>query len=387
MMLRLSKTRSGKILHGTIKKIADHEPWTIPAIIDDPAILDEIGVALGTTVPPRRKEQGRRSFGYVSCLTIESVRAGVRDNVTASSPGLTRLSVSGEQCVSISEMAGTSPAMTEPTMPLFICAACGTQYPQSASAPAQCVICEEERQYVPPRGQTWTTLDALRVGHTNSFREYENGVIGIGTQPQFAIGQRALLVRTPGGNVLWDCISLLDSATVTMIKAIGGIRAIAISHPHFYTTMVEWARAFHCPIHLHAADKQWVVRPDPAIKHWDGETLPLWDGVTLVRCGGHFEGGMVLHWAGGADGRGLICSGDILTVCTDRKWLTFMRSYPNFIPLPARVVNGIGKALAPFSFDIIYGHYFDRVIAKDGKQVLEKSIARYITSIEGKRGY
>jgi hypothetical protein len=272
-------------------------------------------------------------------------------------------------------------------MPFFICTACGTQFPDSAAPPAQCAICEEERQYVPLRGQTWTTLDQLVVGHANSLREYETGVIGIGTQPPFAIGQRALLVRTPGGNVLWDCISLLDAATVTMIKALGGIQAIAISHPHFYTTMVEWARAFDCPIHLHAADQQWVMRPDAAIRHWDGETLALWDGVTLVRCGGHFDGGTVLHWAGGANGRGLVCAGDILTVCTDRKWLTFMRSYPNFIPLSARAVTGIGEALKPFAFEAIYGHYFDRVIAKDGKQVLEKSIARYVAAIEGTRGY
>ena len=107
---------------------------------------------------------------------------------------------------------------------------------------------------MPPRGQSWTTLDALAAGHLNSFREYEPGVLGIGTQPSFAIGQRALLVRTHGGNVLWDCISLLDAATVTLIKSLGGIQAIAISHPHFYTTMVEWARAFDAPIHVNAAD-------------------------------------------------------------------------------------------------------------------------------------
>ena len=99
-------------------------------------------------------------------------------------------------------------------------------------------------------------------------------------------------------------------------------------------------------------------------------TLKLWDGVTLVRCGGHFPRGTVMHWAGGAGGRGIICAGDILTVATDRKWLSFMRSYPNFIPLSAREVEHIGEALAPFKFDIIYGHYFDRVIAKDAKQVL-----------------
>ena len=272
-------------------------------------------------------------------------------------------------------------------MPHFICTACGTQYAESAHAPAQCLICEEERQYVPPRGQTWTTPGALAQAHVNSYREYEPGVIGVATRPHFAIGQRAILVRTPAGNVLWDCISLLDAATVTLINGLGGIKAIAISHPHFYTAMVEWAHTFECPIHLHAADKAWVMRPDPAVRHWDGDTLTLWDGVTLVRCGGHFPGGTVLHWADGAAGRGIVCSGDILTVAVDRKWLSFMRSYPNLIPLSRREVEGIGRALAPFSFETIYGHYDDRVIAREGKAVLERSVARYVAAIEGTRGY
>jgi hypothetical protein len=272
-------------------------------------------------------------------------------------------------------------------MPFFICTACGTQFAECAQAPAQCAICEEERQYVPPRGQTWTTLQALRGSHTNTFREYEKGIIGIGATPAFGIGQRALLVRTAAGNILWDCIATLDDATVTMIKGLGGIAAIAISHPHFYTTMVEWAHAFGARIHLHAADKDWIMRADPAIELWDGDGETLWPGVTLIRCGGHFEGGTVLHWTDGADGRGVICAGDILTVATDRKWLSFMRSYPNFIPLSARAVEHIGAVLKPFAFETIYGHYFDRVIANDGKAVLERSVARYVAAIEGTRGY
>ena len=272
-------------------------------------------------------------------------------------------------------------------MSLFICTACGTQYPDSAQPPAQCPICEEERQYVPARGQTWTTFAALKSGYMNALHEHEPNVIGIGASPNFAIGQRAILVRTPGGNVLWDCIAPLDDATVAAIKGLGGLKAIAISHPHFYTTMIEWAQAFDCPIHLHAADRDWIMRKDAAIKPWDGETLKLWDGVTLVRCGGHFPGGTVLHWSGGADGKGIVCSGDILTVATDRKWLTFMRSYPNMIPLSRREVEAIGRAMAPFVFERLYGHYFDRVISSDAKSVLEKSVARYIAAIEGTRGY
>jgi len=265
-------------------------------------------------------------------------------------------------------------------MPAFICTACGTQYPPSEASPPQCTICEEERQYVPPSGQSWTTLQSLAARHFNSFRQHEEGLIGIGTQPNFAIGQRALLVLTPHGNVLWDCIAMLDAATVTLIKGLGGLKAIAISHPHFYTTMVEWGRAFDAPIHLHAADQKWIMRPDAAIQLWQGDTLPLLPGVTLIRCGGHFPGGTVLHWA--KDG-GVLLSADIATVTTDRKFLTFMRSYPNFIPLSAREVEGIAAALSPFAFERIYGHYFDRVIVKDAKRVLKASVERYLAAIAG----
>jgi hypothetical protein len=238
---------------------------------------------------------------------------------------------------------------------------------------------------VPVSGQSWTTLEKLADSRFNAYREYELDLIGIGTQPSFAIGQRAILVRTQEGNVLWDCISFLDAATVTLINAIGGIKAIAISHPHFYTTMVEWSRAFgNVPIHLHSADREWVMRPDPAIKFWDGDTLQLLPDVTLVRGGGHFPGGTMLHWAKGAGGRGLVCCGDIATVTQDRKFLTFMRAYPNFIPLSARGARAIAGSLEPFQFDAIYGHYFDRVISSGAKKILQASVNRYVAALDGK---
>jgi glyoxylase-like metal-dependent hydrolase (beta-lactamase superfamily II) len=145
-------------------------------------------------------------------------------------------------------------------------------------------------------GQQWTTHDDLLRTHRNSVRAEEPGLTGIGVEPAFAIGQRALLVRSPAGNVLWDCVPLLDPALVEMINAVGGVSAIAISHPHYYTSLVEWSRAFgEVPVYLHAADRQWVMRPDQAVVFWDGETKALGDGLTLVRCGGHFDGGTVLH--------------------------------------------------------------------------------------------
>lgn len=269
-------------------------------------------------------------------------------------------------------------------MHAFICTACGTQYPPSDHAPADCPICQEERQYVPPRGQTWTVPAALAAGHVNGWRQHEPGLYGIGTQPQFAIGQRALLVVTPHGNVLWDCISMLDPATVALIKSLGGLVGIAISHPHFYTSMVDWSRAFgDVPIHLHQADERWIMRPDPAIKSWHGDTFQLLPDLTLIRGGGHFPGGTMLHWAAGAGGRGALLSADIATVTTDRRFLSFMRSYPNLIPLSAAQVTAIGSSVEPFAFEAIYGHYFDRVIPSGAKDILRASVKRYIDAIGG----
>ena len=268
-------------------------------------------------------------------------------------------------------------------MPAFICTACGMQYAPTEAPPAECIICEEERQFVPPGGQGWTTLEKLAVGHSNAWRQYEPNILGIGSQPRFAIGQRAILVRTPHGNVLWDCVSLIDDATVTLLKALGGVQAFGVSHPHFYTTMVEWSRAFSVPVHVHAADRKWIMRGDKALKPWDGDTLELLPGVTMIRGGGHFPGGAMLHWSGGADGRGVLCSSDIATIAEDRKFFSFMRSYPNLIPLSAREVEGIAAALAPFAFDTAYGHYFDRVIPANAKSILEKSAARYLAAIAG----
>jgi rubredoxin len=268
-------------------------------------------------------------------------------------------------------------------MPAYICTTCGTQFSPSESPPPRCPICDEDRQYVPPSGQSWTTPEALARSHVNGFRQHEKDLLGIGTMPAFAIGQRALLLRTERGNVLWDCISLLDEATVAIVKSLGGLIGIAISHPHYYSSMVEWAHAFDVPVHLHAGDRQWVMRDDPAIRFWDGDTLRLASGVTLIRCGGHFAGGTVLHWAAGATGRGALLSGDIVQVLPNRNFVSFMRSYPNFFPLSAPAVERIGMLLKPYSYDIIYGAWFDRIVPNNGKAIVEHSIARYVAAIRG----
>jgi hypothetical protein len=269
-------------------------------------------------------------------------------------------------------------------MPNFLCITCGTQYAESDQAPAACAVCQDERQYVKVTGQNWTTLDRLRLTNRNSVQFQEPGLIGVGIEPPFAIGQRALFLRTPQANVLWDCLPLLDDAVVEVFRALGGLSAIAISHPHYYSAMVEWSRAFGgVPIYLHAADRQWVMRPDQAVIFWEGDTKTLGEGLTLIRCGGHFEGGTVFHWADGAGGKGALLTGDILQVVADRKHVSFMYSYPNYIPLPASAVARIVGAVEPFSFDRIYGAFWDTVIQHDGKTVVRRSAERYLRAIGG----
>lgn len=263
----------------------------------------------------------------------------------------------------------------------FICATCGTQFAATEEPPERCAICEDPRQYVPRSGQQWTTLEQLRARHRNAWESCEPQLLGLGTVPQFAIGQRALLLRTNEGNFLWDCITLLDEATIELIHSLGGLRGIAISHPHYYSTMAEWSRAFEAPIHLHAADREWVMRPDGAIRFWEGEANELASGITLLRCGGHFPGGTILHWRDGAEGRGALLTGDILQVTPDGM-VSFMFSYPNLIPLPARAVETIGQKVAERAFDRIYGAFWERTIPSNATEKVRLSVARYLAAID-----
>jgi hypothetical protein len=264
----------------------------------------------------------------------------------------------------------------------FICTTCGNQYQAAAEPPTHCPICEDERQYVNPAGQSWTTPDTLRQNHRNVLHQLEPDLWQITTEPKFGIGQRALLVQTPGGNVLWDCVSLLDDATISAVQNLGGIAALAMSHPHMFGTMVDWSHAFdHAPIYLQADYKEWVQRPDPVIQFWEGASYALETGVTLYCCGGHFEGSTVLHWPMGAAGRGVLLSSDTLYVTPDRRHVAFMRSYPNFIPLASAQVDAILARIEPLAFEHIYGNFATLEITSNAKGAVQRSAERHKRAI------
>jgi len=235
------------------------------------------------------------------------------------------------------------------------------------------------------------TLEELRRDHTNHFEEIEPGVTQIVTRPSFGIGQQAYLIETPEGNFLWDCVALIDDATVNEIQQRGGIAGIAISHAHYYTTMISWSEALgNVPIWLHEANRPWVMRQDGAIEYWTGDTLEPLPGITVIRTGGHFPGAMVLHRGGIASDvperrDGVLFPGDIITVVADPRWVTFMYSYPNSIPLDPATVRRMVDLIAPYPFERIHDA-FDKHVLADGSAAVERSADRYIRHIRGEAG-
>jgi hypothetical protein len=265
----------------------------------------------------------------------------------------------------------------------WICATCGNHYPDTGSPPDACVICTDERQWVPASGQRWTTLEELAAaGHTSDVREVEPGLLGIGADPPVAIGQRALLVRTAAGNLLWDPPGFIDEQAIGRVRAAGGLRAVSASHPHFYGAITEWSGEFGAEILLPEADAAWLTRPSPAVTTWSG-SLPVLPGVTLIQCGGHFPGSAVVHWADGADGKGALFSGDTIFVTPGEDRITFVWSAPNRLPLPERDVRGVVGAVLPYNFDRIYGGWWQPVIRHDARRIVQSSAERYLQFLRG----
>ena len=259
----------------------------------------------------------------------------------------------------------------------WVCVTCAAQFADSETPPERCPICEDERQYVGAGGQRWTTLAELAREHACDVRR-DAGYLGVGIEPAVAIGQRLVVVETGEGNVLWDMIPLVDEAALEAVRARGEVRAIAISHPHYYSGMVEWSRALGgVPILLHEADREWIMRPDPAIELWSADVKELGGDLTLLRLGGHFAGGTVLYDAP----RSTLLSGDIVQVIPDRSFVSFMWSYPNLVPLPAREVERIAAALEPWPFERILGAWWDRLVPSNGSDVVRRSAERYVRAL------
>jgi hypothetical protein len=261
-----------------------------------------------------------------------------------------------------------------------ICRTCAVEHDAAAEV---CAICADERQWVPAGGQQWTTSDELAAsGHRVQVRKLEPDLFGITVAPKFGIGQQSHLVRTPAGNLLWDVVGYVDDDAARRVRELGEVAAIVPSHPHHFGVQVEWSRALGgVPVLVAKADLRWVARPDPVIRPWS-EKLDVLPGITLAQLGGHFPGSAVALWEAGAGGRGVLFSGDTIPTNPDRATVTFMRSYPNRIPLSAAVAKRIAGAVEAFSFDRIYDN-FGNSIEADARAAVRRSVERYVGWVQG----
>ncbi|KAH9873839.1 hypothetical protein IAQ61_004466 [Plenodomus lingam] len=285
---------------------------------------------------------------------------------------------------------------------LAICETCGTQYDVPLSQhPESCRICDDPRQYVPPSGQSWTSLKQENSLQKNTYETDPNDarMHYISTRPltpselppgladttttrkQLGIGQRAILLQTDKGNLLWDCVAFLDQLTIDFVQSKGGLKAIVISHPHFYTTHLEWAHAFKCPVYMSRDDADWLNREDvEGVRKFTRGVTPIEEvggAVKMIQAGGHFDGSAFLLWE-----KKLFIADTMMSVPSafnnvhrvpDTVSYAFMWSYPNMIPLPPAKVHGIWKALEPFDFDSTYGGFPGQNLTRPNlkEQVLE----------------
>ena len=265
--------------------------------------------------------------------------------------------------------------------PFSLCATCGVEHQHPL--PAFCAICADERQYLPEDGrQHWITLNELQTDHSMDVWEIEPGLHGFTTNPSVGIGHRPLLVQTPSGNLLWDPPAYIDDSAVETVRKLGGLRWIAASHPHMNGTQLEWSAAFgDAPVYVNSRDAEWVARSGDAIKFWDGE-VELAPGLNLIRTGGHFAGSCVVHWRG-QDGRGVLLSSDTIYPVAAKGWVTFLRSYPNRIPLSAGTVQRIADQVLELDFDRLYGNFHNQPITTEAKQAVKRSAERHIAWVSG----
>jgi len=257
----------------------------------------------------------------------------------------------------------------------IICSTCGTYYPED-NLPELCTICMDERQYIPVTGQSWTKTYDLHLKHSVKLNRLQERLYEMEINPIFAIGQRALFILSEKGNVLWDCIPILDELTIEFIKSKGGLKAIAFSHPHFYSNMNDWAEIFACPVYIHQNDEQHIMVKGKYIRLWQGDEMSLWDGIRIICIGGHFAGSSILH-VPFLSKEGTIICGDTLFLSPSKKHFSVVHSSPNRMPLPLNEMKRVKKRFDSISFDSFYGYQRIQNLSENVKGILEMSISRY----------
>jgi len=270
---------------------------------------------------------------------------------------------------------------TTPVDPSLVsCRTCGVEYGQDC--PEVCPICADERQYVPAGGQAWTTQGDWARTTEVTVTELAPGQWGVAAS-DVGIGQMMQVITTDEGVVLWDPVGYADVETVEFLQGLGPVRAIVASHPHMYGCQITWSRALgDAPVLVNRADADWVQRGDTAVQMWSG-TLDLATGVQLRTLGGHFPGSAVLHRAGTAEHPGgALLAGDTIMANADRTSASFLRSYPNRIPLSAAVVERMAAAVADLGYDALWSNFGNAIIG-EADRLVQESAERHCGWVRG----
>ncbi|WP_166996961.1 MBL fold metallo-hydrolase [Paramicrobacterium fandaimingii] len=271
--------------------------------------------------------------------------------------------------------------MSEQHPRLWLCATCGVEYPPGPMPPEQCPICEDERQYVPATGQRWTTLAELGdSGRAVEVAQIDDRLWGI-SAPGVGIDQQGMLVQTNEGNLLFDVPGFIDTAAIERVRELGGIRHIVASHPHMYGAQSAWSAAFDdATIWVAEADAGWLGNATAAVRTWS-EPFDVLPGIRLDQIGGHFPGSTIAHWADSAADQGVLFAGDAIFPTPDGN-VTFLRSYPNRIPLSPAVIRRMADHVQQFSFDVLYNN-FGACVPGDAAAIVQRSAERYIAWTSG----
>jgi glyoxylase-like metal-dependent hydrolase (beta-lactamase superfamily II) len=266
-------------------------------------------------------------------------------------------------------------------MTTYLCATCAVETDGPRTAEQVCPICADERQYIPAGGQRWTSVEQLvRQGQRVTWLDVETGLLGLRTDPGVGIAQQGMLAQGRDGNLLWDPPGLITPEAVDQVRSRGRVLAVAASHPHMFGVQLEWAAAFDAPVLVGEADASWLQRRDDRVRTWSGQHRLAAD-LTLFQLGGHFPGSAVALWAGGAGGKGVLLAGDTIFVNPDGT-ASFMRSYPNRIPLSGAVARRLASATDGLEFDRLYNN-FGAVIDRDARARVRFSADRHAAWVRG----
>lgn len=264
---------------------------------------------------------------------------------------------------------------------IWICATCAVETADSSTPPDVCAICADERQWVPEAGQAWTTLAELTArGTRTEWILVEPGLYGVVATPQVGIGQQTMVIATQDGVVVFDPLGYVDQAAVDHVRSLGPVLAVVASHPHMYGCQTEWASALDAPVVANSHDAEWCRRTGRVT--WFDQTYELGSEVTLHRVGGHFKGQTVAEWRTGNGGAGVLFAGDAVFPNPDRRTVSFLRSYPNRLPLSGAVVRRIAAQLDGLHFDRLYNN-FGAVVPRDAQQVVVASAERHAAWTDG----